>query len=108
MACACFMLQQWSVARQEARANNLILTQMVAAGAAAPLSAGDLNGVRTALDAVDQAPHVVEARIVGPDGRLVARVGKTPAADDPVQSLQRPVILDGRTLGTLVLTAHEP
>ena len=54
-ACVCFMVQQWSVARQEARANHQVLTQMVAAGAAAPLAAGDVVGVRNALAAVAKA-----------------------------------------------------
>jgi hypothetical protein len=44
-ACLCFMLQQWSVARQESRANHEVLVQMAAAGAAAPLADHNMVGV---------------------------------------------------------------
>jgi len=107
-ACACFMVQQWSVARQEARANHQVLAQMVAAGAAAPLAAGDLTGVRQALKAVGEAPHLAGARILDLHGKVLAQVGGAPASDNTVQTLRRDIALDGRPLGVLVLSAHEP
>ena len=110
-ACACFMVQQWSVARQEARANHLVLAQMVAAGSAAPLAAGDVIGVSKALDAIATAPHVAGVRISDLNGHVVAAVGAAPDAGGvgkATQTLDRKIKLDGRQIGTLTLVAREP
>ncbi|WP_421736673.1 ATP-binding protein [Caulobacter sp.] len=110
-ACACFMVQQWSVARQEARANHLVLAQMVAAGSAAPLAAGDMVGVRKALEAIATAPHVAGVRISDLDGHVVAAVGAAPdtsGVGKATQTLDRKIKLDGRQIGTLTLVAREP
>ena len=110
-ACACFMIQQWSVARQEARANHQVLTQMVAAGAAAPLAAGDVAGVRSALEAVVKAPHVAGVQISDLQGRIVAHLGDSPRAEaigKPTQTVEKSILLDGRQIGTLSLVAREP
>jgi signal transduction histidine kinase/ActR/RegA family two-component response regulator len=110
-ACACFMVQQWSVARQEARANHQVLAQMVAAGAAAPLAAGDVEGVRNALDAVAKAPHVAGIQIADLQGKVIAQVGSAPNRDDvgkATQTLDRKIVLDGRRIGNLALVAREP
>jgi signal transduction histidine kinase/ActR/RegA family two-component response regulator len=110
-ACACFMVQQWSVARQEARANHQVLAQMVAAGAAAPLAAGDVQGVRNALDAVAKAPHVAGIQISDLQGKVIARVGSAPTRDGvgkATQTLDRNIVLDGRRIGNLALVAREP
>jgi signal transduction histidine kinase/ActR/RegA family two-component response regulator len=110
-ACACFMVQQWSVARQEARANHQVLAQMVAAGAAAPLAAGDVQGVRNALDAVAKAPHVAGIQISDLQGKVIAQVGSAPTRDGvgkATQTLDRKIVLDGRRIGNLALVAREP
>ncbi|HQR91097.1 MAG TPA: histidine kinase dimerization/phospho-acceptor domain-containing protein, partial [Caulobacter sp.] len=109
-ACACFMVQQWSVARQESRANHQVLAQMVAAGAAAPLAAGDVIGVRNALEAVAKAPNVAGVQISDLRGRVVAQVGTAPrsAADKSIPTLDRKIQLEGRQIGTLALVAREP
>jgi signal transduction histidine kinase len=105
-ACLCFMLQQWSVARQEARANHEILAQMAAAGAAAPLADHNMVGVYRALEAVAKAPSVAGVRIVDPKGRIVAQLG----AADPTEAdtLSRPIKLSSQNIGTLVLLAEHP
>ncbi|WP_419253396.1 ATP-binding protein [Caulobacter sp. ErkDOM-YI] len=107
-ACACFMVQQWSVARQEARANHQVLTQMVAAGAAAPLAAGDVVGVRNALAAVANAPHVAGVQISDLRGRVIAHLGAAPEAGKATQTVEKKILLDGRQIGTLALVAREP
>ncbi|WP_297514844.1 ATP-binding protein [uncultured Caulobacter sp.] len=105
-ACLCFMLQQWSVARQEARANHQILAQMAAAGAAAPLADHNMVGVYRALEAVAKAPGVAGARIVGTDGRVVAQLGQASLAD--ADALTRPIKLSSQTVGALVLIVKRP
>jgi len=105
-ACLCFMLQQWSVARQEARANHEILAQMAAAGAAAPLADRNMVGVYRALEAVAKAPSVAGVRIADNQGRTVAQLGASNPAD--TDTLSRPIKLSSQTIGTLVLLAERP
>jgi signal transduction histidine kinase/AmiR/NasT family two-component response regulator len=105
-ACVCFMLQQWSVARQESQANHAILAQMVAAGAAAPLADHNTVGAYRALEAVAKAPNVVSVRLTDMHGQVVAQVG---AADDTqVDTLIRPIKLGSRQVGALSLSARRP
>jgi signal transduction histidine kinase len=105
-ACLCFMLQQWSVARQEARANHEILTQMVAAGAAVSLADHDAVGANRALEAVGKAQHVAAVRLIDQDNQVVAQVGALDAknADQIVQ----PVFLAGKRVGRVVLVVRQP
>ena len=105
-ACLCFMLQQWSVARQEARANHEILAQMAAAGAAAPLADHNMVGVYRALEAVAKAPSVAAVRIIDTKGRTVAQLGAANPTD--ADTLTRPIKLSSQTVGTLVLVAQHP
>ena len=105
-ACLCFMLQQWSVARQEARANHEILAQMAAAGAAAPLADHNMVGVYRALEAVAKAPSVAGVRILDTHGRVVAQLGEANPAD--ADTLTRPIKLSSQQIGALVLLAEHP
>lgn len=105
-ACLCFMLQQWSVARQEARANHEVLVQMAAAGAAAPLADHNMVGVYRALEAVAKAPGVAGVRIVDQKGRVVAQLGEANPSD--VDTLRQPIKLSSQTVGTVVLIAKHP
>ncbi len=105
-ACLCFMLQQWSVARQEARANHEILAQMAAAGAAAPLADHNMVGVYRALEAVAKAPSVAAVRIMDTKGRTVAQLGAANPTD--ADTLTRPIKLSSQKVGTLVLVAQHP
>ncbi len=105
-ACLCFMLQQWSVARQEARENHRVLAEMVAAGAASSLADHNAAGASRALDAVIKAPHVAGARLTDTSGQIVARIGVE--NEDNVETLTRPVTLSGRKVGELSLVARQP
>ena len=105
-ACLCFMLQQWSVAREESRANHEILAQMAAAGAAAPLADHNMPGVYRALEAVAKAPNVASVRITDTGGRTVAQIGAAEPGDS--DTLSRPIRLSGQSIGALVLEARHP
>ncbi|MDB5458228.1 MAG: hybrid sensor histidine kinase/response regulator [Caulobacter sp.] len=106
-ACLCFMVQQWSVARQEARANHEVLAEMVAAGAAMSLANHDAVGAARALDAVGRAPHVAGAKLIDRRGQVLARVGVDGGADG-LDTLTRRVDLAGRPVGTVALVARQP
>ncbi|HWW27005.1 MAG TPA: ATP-binding protein [Caulobacter sp.] len=105
-ACVCFMLQQWSVARQESQANHAILAQMVAAGAAAPVADHNTVGAYRALEAVAKAPGVASVRLTDMQGQVVAQVGASQDAE--VDTLVRPIKLGSRQVGALSLMARRP
>ena len=105
-ACLCFMLQQWSVARQESQANHEILTQMVAAGAAAPMADHNTVGAYRALEAVAKAPNVAAVRLTDMQGQVVAQIGSE--GDAAADTLIRPIKLGSRQVGTLALVARRP
>lgn len=105
-ACLCFMLQQWSVARQESRANHAVLAEMAVAGAAGPLADNNLPGVYRALEAVSRAPGVAAVRIIDSSGRIVAQIGEAAPAD--VDTLKRSVKAGGKKIGEIVLVARRP
>ncbi|TCS10193.1 ATP-binding protein [Caulobacter sp. BK020] len=105
-ACACFMLQQWSVARQESQANHAILAQMVAAGAAAPMADHNTVGAYRALEAVAKAPDVASVRLTDMQGQVVAQVGVAEPAE--VDTVVRPIKLGSRQVGALSLSARRP
>ena len=105
-ACLCFMLQQWSVARQESKANHEILAQMVAAGAAAPMADHNTVGAYRALEAVAKAPNVAAVSLTDLHGQVMAQIG---AGSGPnVETLTRPIKLGSRQVGTLALMARRP
>jgi signal transduction histidine kinase len=105
-ACLCFMLQQWSVARQESQANHEILAQMVAAGAAGPMADHNTVGAYRALEAVAKAPNVVSVRLTDTQGQVLAQVGAVKDAE--VDTLVRPIMLASRQVGSLSLSARRP
>ncbi|PZR35996.1 ATP-binding protein [Caulobacter segnis] len=105
-ACLCFMLQQWSVARQESRANHAVLAEMAVAGAAGPLADNNLPGVYRALEAVSRAPGVAAVRMIDSRGRTVAQLGEAAPAD--ADTLKRSVNAGGKQIGEIVLVARRP
>uniref|UniRef100_B0T0U3 Sensory/regulatory protein RpfC n=1 Tax=Caulobacter sp. (strain K31) TaxID=366602 RepID=B0T0U3_CAUSK len=105
-ACLCFMLQQWSVARQESQTSHEILSQMVAAGAAAPMADHNTVGAYRALEAVAKAPNVSAVRLTDMHGQVVAQIGAE--GDAAVDTLIRPIKLGSRQVGTLALMAKRP
>jgi signal transduction histidine kinase/ActR/RegA family two-component response regulator len=105
-ASTCFIVQQWSVARQESRANHDVLAQMAAAGAAAPLADNNGVGASRALAAVAAAPHVAAVRLRDLRGQVVAAAGAATA--DDVDVLVKPVMMAGRRVGTVELVARQP
>ncbi|MDQ0465092.1 signal transduction histidine kinase/ActR/RegA family two-component response regulator [Caulobacter ginsengisoli] len=112
-ACASFLLQQWAVSGQETRANQAAINRVIAQIAAPALARGDTAAARRAVDAVSLAPNVVAVSLTDSRGRLIAvkqaQSGKAAVpAPNSEQTLQTPVTLDGRSLGSLVTTMQPP
>jgi signal transduction histidine kinase/ActR/RegA family two-component response regulator len=110
-ACLSFMLQQWGVARQEARLSLNGLGDMVATAAAPDLATGDRGAAGLILTAAARENPLVDARLTDLQGRVVATylAPRTPGkAPQHLTVAQRTVALDGRPVGTLTLRAAPP
>ncbi|HWA59852.1 MAG TPA: ATP-binding protein [Caulobacteraceae bacterium] len=108
-ACVSFMLEQWLVARQDARLANGALADVVATAAAPALVRNDPADAAKALIAAARSKDLVEARLTDAQGRPFARYA-APAThkDRPTAVILRPVQAGGRTIGQLSLRSTEP
>ncbi|MDB5430760.1 MAG: hybrid sensor histidine kinase/response regulator [Caulobacter sp.] len=112
-ACASFMAMQWAVSVQKARVDHATLAKFVAAAAATPLGAGDRAGAERALATVAADKAVISARLLDANGLMFAGFSAdraaTPAQASPKTDVDRlPVLLQGREVGQLIVTAELP
>ena len=110
-ACVSFMLQQWSVARQQARAADVVLANVVAASAAPDMANGDVNAVRSDVAAAGAAHGLIDVRLTDPSGRTLVYfakpTGRTPEGGT-VHTLRQPIMVQGHAVGEVVLRGREP
>jgi len=110
-ACVSFMLQQWSVARQQARAADVVLASMVASSIAPDMAAGDRATIRSHLMAAGASHELVDVRLYDAAGRSLATFAepaKRGADAGPVHTVRQPVALHGVKIGEVVLRGREP
>jgi signal transduction histidine kinase/AmiR/NasT family two-component response regulator len=110
-ACVSFMLQQWSVSRQEARAEQATLAMVVASAAAPDIQAHDLIGLQHDVAAAGAARGVAGVAVLSPDGRTLAAFA-SPAHDardtGPIHVQTSPVTMNGARIGAVVVRSHDP
>ena len=110
-ACLSFMLQQWSVSGQQARQERTTLASVVANAAAPDAAAGNLAAMRYDVASAAAFRDLIDVRLVGADGRTLAYFaasGKPNPKAGPARTQTAPMLADGRTVGQVVLRAHEP
>jgi len=109
-ACLAFMLQQWGVARQEARLNLNGLSDVVAVSAAQALASGDRTAAEVTLAAAARENAFVDARLTDLRGRSVATYTVPGKAETrgPLTVVRRQVSLSGRPVGEVMLRAAPP
>ncbi len=107
-ACLTFMLQQWAVARTQSHRFHEGLAE-VAAQMAGPSMAPDQRiHLSQAIGAVRASKEVVSASVTDAAGRELAGFGGKPATDAPIETIQHPVMLDGREVGRFTMTVAQP
>jgi len=110
-ACLSFMLLEWSVSRQESRAQQATLASAIATSAAPDLARGDLAELGHDAVAAGALKGLVDARIVDAAGRtLTYYAPKTHPSPDagPAFAAQAPIMGGpGRPIGRVILRAHE-
>jgi signal transduction histidine kinase/AmiR/NasT family two-component response regulator len=107
VACASFLFQQWTVARQQTLLNQTLLAGVVANVVGPALARNDLEGARAAVGAVVGPRSVVSATLVDRSGRTVARLEES-AGGKPVTTLTKPVLYQGQIVGQLTIGVLEP
>ncbi len=107
VACASFLFQQWTVARQQTATTQGVLVQIMAGVAAPALARGDLTGARAAVEAAAEPGSVVSAQLIDAKGRVVA--SKTDdAPKEGVRILAEPVVFENRQIGEIRLGVVDP
>jgi signal transduction histidine kinase len=110
-ACVCFMLQQWSVSRQQASREQLTLANVIAAVAAPDVAARNAGGLNHDVIAAAASRDLIDVRLTDTAGRtLVYFAAAPPKTGDvgPPHTVSTPVTLDQRTIGRVTVRAREP
>jgi len=110
-ACVSFMLQQWSVSGQEARTERSTLTNVIAVASVADMSRHDPLGLQDDVRAASAARGLVDVRLLDGAGRTAAYHAAPQGGKDddgPVSTSRAPIVDGGKTIGQVVLRAHEP
>jgi signal transduction histidine kinase/CheY-like chemotaxis protein len=110
-ACLSFMLQQWSVSRQQAHQEQSTLAGVIAAAAAPDIASGNPAELQHDVTAASVSRDLVDVRFLDASGRVIAHYAKPaspPADGGPIHVATSPVMLAGRDVGTVVVRAHEP
>ena len=110
-ACISFMLQQWSVSRQQARLEEATLASVIAAAAAPDMVTHDAVGMNHDLAGAVASRALVDVRLIDPQGRTIAffTAPTRPVSESgPVRAQTAPIVMAGRPVGQVVLRAHEP
>jgi signal transduction histidine kinase len=107
VACASFLFQQWTVARQQTLVNQTRLAGVVANVVGPALARNDLESARAAVGAVVGPSTVVSAILVDRTGKTVARLDE-PTNGKTVKAVVKPVVYAGQTVGHLTIGVLEP
>src|SRR5271168_1910955 len=70
-ACVCFMLQQWSVSRQQAAGEEVTLARVIAAAAAPDAAGGNADGLRHDVAAAAADKDLIDVRLADTSGRTL-------------------------------------
>jgi signal transduction histidine kinase/ActR/RegA family two-component response regulator len=110
-ACLIFSLTQWQAEARLSHQSRAALAQVIAAEAAPALARGDLQDVRITLQSAARVEGVRRVVVLDRDGNQMLEVSSSRLTSEeaglakgsaPIADQSR---VDGRTLGTLVLTA---
>jgi len=110
-ACVSFMLQQWSVTRQQVRAGDLTLAQVLAAATASDLVNGHPNSIRDDLAAAGVSRGIVDVRYTDAAGHTIAAYHRPPEKREQggmVHTTTQPVMVHGQVVGRIVVRGREP
>jgi signal transduction histidine kinase/ActR/RegA family two-component response regulator len=106
-----FMLQQWSVSRQQARQEEATLASVLASTAAPDVAGHDQLGLAHDVAAAGASHALVDVRLLDTQGKVLATFTaphRATSETGPIQVTAEPVVWAGHPVGQVVLRAHEP
>ena len=107
VACASFLFQQWTVARQQTSTTQRVLVGLMADVAAPAMAGGDLASARAAVAAAAEPASVVSAQLIDLEGKTIA--SKTDDAPKTgIRILTEPVVFENRQIGEIRLGVVDP
>ena len=107
VACASFLFQQWTVARQQTATTQGALAGIMADVAAPALAKGDLASARATVMAAAKPSSVVSAQLTDAKGRVVASTTDD-ASNAGIRILTEPVVFENRQIGELRIGVVDP
>ncbi|WP_444752141.1 ATP-binding protein [Phenylobacterium sp.] len=107
-ACATFMLQQWAVAREQARSSYQALAVVTADLAAPAVARGDLDAAGAAVGALSRDPRISSVRLTDAQGAVLAQFNAPGPAPRSVLAVAHRLSWDGRMIGELSVQARPP
>jgi signal transduction histidine kinase/ActR/RegA family two-component response regulator len=110
-ACLSFMIQQWSVTRQQVRSADLVLGRVLATELAADFARNDPRDINYDLSAVAASRDLTDVRLLDMAGHTIAAYVKPPGANTvtgPVHTLTLPIVVNGRVIARVVMHNREP
>src|SRR5580704_12049747 len=93
-ACICFMLQQWSVSRQQARQEEATLASVIAFAAAPDMAAHDATQLKYDATAAAASQSLVDVRVLDAAGHSLAYFAAPPRVrpeQGPVRTESAPI-----------------
>jgi signal transduction histidine kinase/ActR/RegA family two-component response regulator len=107
-ACLTFMLQQWAVARTHSHRIHEGLAEITAQSVAPAIRKGDQQHINITLSSLTASDDVVGASIRDPQGRTVSAFSGAAPARGPLDRIVKPIVVDGRPAGEIVLVVRQP
>jgi signal transduction histidine kinase/ActR/RegA family two-component response regulator len=109
-ACLVFLVQHWAVARAEAHRDHLSHSAVIASLSAPALAAADMAATQASLRPLANIEDAAAAEIRDIHGRTVATYRRKGAAEPGAkyEAVRTSLIVDGRRVGELSLTADMP
>ena len=107
-ACATFMLQQWAVAREQARSSYEALAVVTADLAAPAVVRGDLAAVGAAVGALSRDPRISSVRLTDAKGGVLAQFTAAGEAPKSVLTVAHRLSWGGAMIGELSVQARPP
>ncbi|MDP2213372.1 ATP-binding protein [Phenylobacterium sp.] len=107
-ACATFMLQQWAVAREQARSSYQALAVVTADLAAPAVARGDLTAAGAAVDALSRDRRISSVRLTDATGATLAAFVAEGVAEGQTLAVSQRLSWEGRVIGELSVRAKPP
>jgi signal transduction histidine kinase/DNA-binding NarL/FixJ family response regulator len=110
-ACISFMLQQWSVSKQQARLEQTTLASVLASASAPTALTADRAGLQHDIAGAGASRGLVDVRLTDAHGATLAYFVAPPSKrpePGPIRAVTAPMMAGGHAIGAVTVRSHEP